>query len=1034
MKYNIGFTDRKPSSSRRPTSGSVSRNLNLSSSSLYKGNDYRSIKKFSPTSKNNFGSKTRKPVSNGKPGVGQKKKTSAKKIILKVFTILLGIFFFTFVTGAIVLGVWLKQLEASLPEPGKLIDRSSDQTTIIYDRNGTELYKVIGDVNRTYIKLADLTPENQRNVIVSILAAEDAEFFQHKGIDLPGIVYCGIVSAKDYVSGSSSGGCGASTITQQLVRNTLLKDVIGDAAYQKTVERKLKEILLTMQVEQTMKKEEILEMYINEIYMGGVNYGFETAAKSIYSKSIKDLTLAELAVLGGIVQSPSIYSPALSTNPEKAKERQLYVFEQMKKHKDTLNNTLDQLGLPNLTDEDITLAQAYEIKYEIGKFEIKAPHFVTYVRKLLEDQYGVDRVTKGGLKVITSIDYSVQQIAEDELKKGVKNFGVPYRSYNGALVALDPNTGQVLAMVGSVDFWNTTNKKIDGNVNVATSARQMGSAVKPITYLAAYSKGYSTGMAAPDGKDFNFGYNAKNWDGKYYGDMVAREALVQSRNIPALYVMELVGVEGFIEAAQKLGITTLKDPSKYGLSLTLGAGDMKLLELTHAFSVFANEGVKQPITPILKVTDNKGEVLYEWKKTNGERVYDEKDVYMLNWSLCDLGGFGDRLRNSLYLKNGQPWACAKGGTTNGPTDLTGFFYHQNIAVGVWTGNNDNSVVRAGLYSTTISLPIARNFMLRVDSKYPSKLYSRPAGVASTVVCEDTGHVPSGETQCTKKVPALYITGKAPAQDKRETVKVCKASGKVPTNLVAAEKYGLVETRYLFKDFTIENTKQKENFKKYLTSTHKYLFEMPESAECKLPLGPDNAPIVDIELPSADASVEAGKTIVIKASAQALGTVASVQFKFDGVNISGGLLTVAPYEITYAVPLSTTAGVHTVSAVVTDDLGKIGTTAVSINVTTPAPIYTLSLTLPSSGSEFGTDVNTALAASVSGGSVSRVDFVITQTSGGTYSNTIIGAASGGNWTATWSASGLSLGSYSIKAIAYVSGNKVAESGSASVIVK
>lgn len=1028
MKYNMGFTDKKPGSRKAHST------FQMSSSNLLKSNssrsNYRNIKKFNPFAGIGLGkNKAGKKADQAKMGSN---KRSFKKIFKKTLAIFTGFLFFSVVIGVVVVGIYLKQIEGTLPKPGQLLERSSDQSTIILDRNGKELYRIFKSdgENRQYIKLEDLSPEARRNVIVSVLAAEDQGFYTHKGLDIVGIVRCGIISVKDYATGSGE-GCGASTLSQQLVRNTILKDTFGEAAFERstfftTAERKLKEMLVTMQVEQTMTKDQILEMYINEIFMGNVNYGFQAGSKYFFDKDVKDLSLAETALMAGVIQSPSRFNPINGTHPEEAKEKQAYVFEQMKKHKDSINDALAKEDLPLLTDEIIEQAKNEELVYKEGQVDnILAPHFVFYVRDQLIEKYGVEKVETGGLKVTTSLDYETQQIAEEEVRNGINNVGIGqgFNVYNGALFAFDPKTGQILSMVGSVDYFNNSDPRVDGNVNVLLSNRQMGSSVKPIVYLSAFLKGLGPWMQAPDVEQLDFSpYKPKNWDSSAYGFMTAREALVKSRNLSAVYATQYVGVDSFIQNAEKMGITTLTDTSNYGLSIGIGAGGMKVIEHAQTFGVYAAEGIKRPLVSILKVEDNKGNVLEEFKENPGERVFDEKPIYELNWTLCDLGGFGDQLTNWNYVQGGKRIACGKTGTTDGSKDLTAFLYNKNIVVAVWAGNNDNSLPVGNAFSTNIPLPIASAFIRRTIGKYPTEMFSRPAGIAATTVCNDTGALPGKDDDC-PKTPSIYVVGQGPRTEERTNIEVCKTTGLIPTNLEFAKANDLVETvRYL--NYEIDNKDQDENFKKYLATLPgpKFVFKQPETGECKLPLGVDNAPVISIQTPKATDTFDTGETINFTVATNAQTEVAHVQYQLDNINLVGGKITTSPYSFDYVISHSVTTGSHTFTAIVTDDTGKTSFSTVIVEITnaTPSPTITLTLTAPKTVelATFTAANPVGVVVTQNSGTLSAVTLYINGTgTNAAYTKTVTmsNGGSGLSWSGNWTFdAGIVLGDYTVQA--------------------
>ena len=836
------------------------------------------------------------------------KKAKMKKTLSKVLLISLGIFFFLFVGGLIAGGLYLRNIEESLPDPGKLIERTSDQSTVIYDRNGYELYTIYGDENREFVELESL-PDHLK---WAVLSAEDIEFYRHKGLDLVSVAraaYANVVLGRV--------ARGASTITQQLVRNTILYDFLGDEAYEQTYSRKIQEMLITMQVEQNLTKDEILQMYLNEIPFGGVNYGIQSAAQAYFDKDAEDLTLAESAMLAGVIASPTTFSPIFGSDPELSVRRQHIVLDLM------LRNS----NVTGVTEEEIEEAKEEELEYASQRRDIDAPHFVFYVRQELEEMFDTHRVERGGLRVTTSLDYSIQEIAEEEIRNGVEQYGHRWNVHNGAMIVLDPHTNQILAMVGSVDYWNQDDPKIDGNVNVVTASRQMGSAVKPYTYLTAFKQGYGPWLQTPDIDGFDFGnYELRNWDNRYYGHMTARQALLQSRNVPAVYTAQLIGgVDPFIETAEALGVTSLTHRDQYGLSITLGAAEIPLIEHTSTFSTFATGGVYRPPASILEVVDPKGEVLYEYEDNGGERVFDEREIYAMNWILCDLGGFGDQPQNHLYTIGGRRVLCGKTGTTDGPRDLTSIMYHQNLVVGVWAGNNNNIEV-PGAWSTTVPLPIAHSFMERVASQYEPGSFTRPSGIVATRVCRDTGYIGS-EDYC-DTIPSIYIEGSAPPRDEREIIKVCKDSGLIPENEDLAERFDLLEEKILIEDYELENIRQDSVYKAYLLDKNSDLiFSRPDSGECELPPEATKEPEIEITSPSSGSQVIGGRRINIDIKANPGMGVDKIEVKFDGSLIPDGTLTQSPYRIGYTLPDDLEQREYTLSVTLYDENGKSATDSI-----------------------------------------------------------------------------------------------------------
>jgi|GEM_PF-456589 len=1011
MKYSVGITNSKKHKDTKSSRNSKKPKSFSKAFTPSKFDRFKSFEKYSYKNTKKKGSKTKTGFNSIAP---KGKKAPSNLKAKKAIYIGVGVLFFLGCLALIGIGIYLKNLQDSLPSPDELVERSSDQSTQILDREGELLYTVYGDQNREFVSLEEI-PEHTK---WAVIAAEDIEFYQHKGIDYFGIARAFLqnLRAGDVVSGGS-------TITQQLVKSTILYDVLGDEAFAQTYSRKIKEILITMQVEQTFTKDEILQMYMNEIPLGGVNYGFQAAANSYFDKDVNELTLAESALLAGLIQSPGLYSPLFGSNPEMAEERQEYVLDQMYKHRE----------LTGVTEEEINKAREEEMVYTSKKIDIEAPHFVFYVKQLLEEEFGADRVERGGLKVTTSLDSSLQTIAEEEIRRGVDG-AKRYNVNNGSMVVLDPKTGEILAMVGSVDYFNVDDPRVDGNVNIATSYRQMGSSVKPFVYLTAINRGYGPWLLTPDIPEISFGnYKPTNWDGKYEGLITARRALVQSRNVPAVYTLQLVGIDNYLQIMEKVGVPGLASKVEYGLSLGLGSGEMRLLDFTNAYATLANGGVRRDLVPILKVEDSRGEVLFEAKENPGTRVIDEKEAYLVNWMVCDLGGFNDKYGNQYYNIAGNK-LCGKTGTTDGPRDLLAFMYNQNIVIGVWTGNNNNENMPGG-WSSTIPLPLASSFVKRIIEHYPSTTYNRPAGILTTSVCKDTGAIRPDDASwdCTKEA-SLYIAGRPPQVDKREVVEICKANGLIPSNLDAAQKYGLTETK-IFINKELENSLQQAAYEKYLTKKEdsKYITSKPESGICPLPLGPDNAPVIDLISPSEGQSVVKGRNLEISGQVRYLESISKFEAKFDGNNITGASVNAdGSFVVNYFVPEGTTLGNHVITVFAEDNYGKTDTKNVNINVTDATSAISISLTSPLNGQTFTLPSPVVLVANVSGGSVEKVVFEITKVGGG-YSKKLVDDNSSGGWSQNWTNEGVNSGDYTIQ-VSAESGGTVIIGSSIRVTVK
>lgn len=583
-----------------------------------------------------------------------------------------------------------------LPNPNKIIERTIAQSTKIYDRTGeTLLYEIHGEEKRTLIEL-DQIPEY---AIQATIVIEDKNFYKHKGISIWGIARAIIV---DILRGGRALQ-GGSTLTQQLVKNAILTS-------EKSFARKIKEIVLSHQIEKKFSKEEILKMYFNEIPYGSTAYGIESASWMYFGKSARDLTLAESAILAALPQAPTYYSPYGSHADELIK-RQHYILDLM------------------VEQNYITTEQSEEGKKEKLNFSkrvdnIKAPHFVFYLKELLSQKYGERLVEQGGLKVITSLDWEKQQIAEEELAKQAEK-NLKYNANNAGLISIDIKTGQILAMVGSKDFFN---EDIDGQVNVTVAKRQPGSSFKPIVYAQAFELGY-----IPDTIIFDLAttyysngktYTPHNYTGEEYGPVSLKKALAGSLNITSVKLLYLVGLPKALVLAEKMGYTTFTDPNRYGLSLVLGGGEVQLSEHTNAFAVFAREGIYKPASPILKVEDASGKILEEFEEQNRERVLSINSSRMINNILSDNQARSFIFGASNYLTLNRPVA-AKTGTTNNNKDAWAIGYTPNLVTGVWVGNNDNTEMKAGADGSVVAAPIWRNYMQRAVVSYPVKDFIQP---------------------------------------------------------------------------------------------------------------------------------------------------------------------------------------------------------------------------------------------------------------------------------------------------------------------
>ena len=654
----------------------------------------------------------------------------------------------------IILIVSIPLLAFNLPSPDKVVRREGFSTKIL-DRNGEVLYDIYENQRRTPVSLNDI-PLYLRQATVAV---EDKNFYKHQGFDVTGYlraIFNIIVRHKLQ---------GGSTLTQQLVKNTLLTS-------ERTLFRKVREFILAIQIERKYTKDEILQMYLNEAPYGGTAWGVEAASELYFGKSVKDLNLVESAILAGLPQRPSVYSPYSST-PKAYVDRTKSVLRRMRED-----------GYITKEQEDEAVKQLENVQFKPKETGFKAPHFVQYVQKVLEEKYGEDVVTRGGLKVTTTLDLKLQEKAQDIVKEEIAKVE-KLNITNGAAVVLDPETGEILAMVGSKNF---SDPNYDGQVNVTLSLRQPGSAIKPITYAAAFKKGYTPSTLLMDvPTEFGTGpggkpYKPVNYDGKYRGPVQVRYALGNSLNIPAVKMLALVGVENTLKLAYDLGVNSLEPTqdtlSKVGLSLTLGGGEVRLLELASAYCAFVNQGYRVDPVAILKVEDLNGKVLEEVKPQKTESVLTPQVAYLIANILSDNDARKDVFGPNSLLNIPGRTVMVKTGTTNDKRDNWAIGGNTQVMVGVWVGNNDNSEMKQVASGVSGASPIWRRILLEALSGKPNIGFERPDGIETVDVDVVSGYrahdgFPSR--------PEIFIKGTEPGDDPVHVkLKVCKNDGKIAT--------------------------------------------------------------------------------------------------------------------------------------------------------------------------------------------------------------------------------------------------------------
>jgi 1A family penicillin-binding protein len=630
---------------------------------------------------------------------------------------------------------WLNDLIfKDLPVAADLTVKEQSVSTKILDRNGEVLFRIYEDENRSILPLNEI-PDS---VIAATIAIEDKDFWVHRGFSISGIARA---SLANFQGKSLQGG---STITQQLVKNRLLTS-------ERTISRKVKELILSVLVEIQYSKNEILEMYLNQVPYGGNAYGIEEASQKFFGKSAKNLTLAESALLAGLPQSPSVYTP-FGANPELAYTRQEEVLRRM------------------VEDGYISIEQSVQAKKEPlifneDKVAIKAPHFVMYIRRLLAKQFGEELLSTGGLEVRTTLDLNAQKQAEkivaDEINS-LKRLNIN----NGAAMVTNPQTGEILSMVGSVDYFDFLN---DGQVNVTLRPRQPGSSIKPITYALAIENGKSAFSKIDDSPItyHSLGskpYSPQNYDGKFHGKVTIKEALASSYNIPAVKTLAEVGISNMIDLAENMGITTWKDRSRFGLSLTLGGGEIMMSEMTEVYGTFANLGKHVELNPILEITDYNGTIYYQNhcaldnKDCGGEQVLKPETSYIITDILSNnqarTPAFGPF--STLNIPNQE--VAVKTGTTNNLRDNWTIGYTTNRLVAVWVGNNDNTSMSYVASGITGASPIWNKIMRTQLSEENPHVFLLPDNLVETQVCKNQPYTSCEYCQKSKLTTEYFISG------------------------------------------------------------------------------------------------------------------------------------------------------------------------------------------------------------------------------------------------------------------------------------
>ncbi len=592
---------------------------------------------------------------------------------------------------------WLQ----ALPNPQLLARRDLEVTTKIFDRNGILLYEIYADQDRTPLPLSEI-PDVVKEATIAI---EDREFYRHQGFSIRGILRA---MRETFINNRIQGG---STITQQLVKSALLTPEVR-------ITRKMKEILLAFWAERLYTKNQILEMYLNQVPYGGTAWGIEAASETYFGKPIREVNLAEAAILAGLPAAPTEYSP-FGSQPHKAFERQREVLRRMVEDR-------------YITEEEAQEALDTPMTFVEPRIAIRAPHFVMYVKELLEKRYGERLIERGGLRIVTSLDATLQEKAEDIVRSHIEQLA-PLRVGNGAALVTNPKTGEVLAMVGSKNYFDLPS---EGNVNVTTALRQPGSSIKVVTYAAALENGFTAATILDDSPVVyrvpgSQPYAPVNYDGRFHGATPLRYALANSYNVPAVRVLAKIGVKTMIDKGRLMGITSWEDESRFGLSLTLGGGDVTMLDMAKVFGSLAHRGKRMELLPVLEVTDYTGRVIEKNQPKNGVQAVRPEVAWILSNILSDntarISAFGPH--SSLVIPGKT--VSVKTGTSNDKRDNWTIGFTPSFVVVVWVGNNNNAPMDPYLTSgVTGAAPIWHDLMTELLKDKEDEVLPKPDTIIS----------------------------------------------------------------------------------------------------------------------------------------------------------------------------------------------------------------------------------------------------------------------------------------------------------------
>ncbi len=913
--------------------------------------------------------------------------------------VILGLFALGLFAGLVLFAI----IYFSLPDIDNAENLVAAESTVILDRDGNELYTLHGDENRKTVTFDQISPA----AINAVIAIEDDKFYEHAGVDIPAVLkaVCGEI-------GVCSQPRGGSTITQQFVKKAFLTD-------ERNYTRKAKEMLLSMQLEKRYTKDEIITMYLNRIPYGSNIYGIETASNIFFGKPAKDLTLAEAAILAGIPNRPTRYFPygnnvhtRIELDPQQILDNdyrsesdiakadssyiyrgllgKTYTFGEGEQARDIyvkgrVNFVLERmLDLKYITQEefDAAKAEADAMVFQEYRQDINAPHFVFYVQELLEEEFGVDRIKQGGLVVTTSLDSEMQQLGEQVIADRIEHNRSNFNANNAALVSVDPNNGQIYAMVGSANYYEV---EIDGNVNVATSKRQPGSSFKPIAYAAAFLKGYAPSTVVYDVETSFGNYKPKNFSGTFSGPVTMRTALAHSLNIPAVKAGYLATIPSVIELAQNMGIDLVEPEGGFGLPLSLGSGEASPLDMALAYSVFANGGYKMEPMPILKIEDSEGNIVKEYKVPEGmEPVLEPQVAYLMNDVLTDAsarpGGFWrDTLSIPDHVNGAKTGTSTKPEDENGvvyPGDTWTIGYVRNLTTAVWTGNSRGEALSLNASGLEAAGPIWKNFMVEAVKQVEKAGFDEPDGITWVKVAKKSGKLPSQYTPSDQVVSAMFANFSVPTEydESYQVLKIDKVSEKLATEFTPEEA---IEERVYYTHHSLlpDNEDWESAVRNWARANGQDDQPPTEYDDVHTAETMNQLPQITITAPVSKAKVSPPILNVTVAIDSPAG-VDRVEYYFDDQLMS--TVTNSPFGGRLKIPSSLeNNSTHTIRAVVFDELLRSSQSSISVKIGADDTPPALAFVYPVDGTKLtaGSSVGVQLDVSDSNGGVASVKYYL-----------------------------------------------------------